>query len=231
MRISKYFSQQKILSRRETERYILGGRIKVNGEIVKDLGRQIDPEKDKVEIIGEIKEKTTILFNKPRGISSSRIASEGENIFDLLPQFKHLNAIGRLDKESEGLILLSNEGTLTNIITGQEHLIEKEYVVEVREKVSQTQLNALSQSMMLADGPTLPAKAKIINDHTFSIILREGRNHQIRRMANHVRFTIKKLMRVRIGPLTIDGLAVGEVRNITAEELSELKNIALQSKK
>jgi 23S rRNA pseudouridine2605 synthase len=226
MRISKYFSQQKILSRRETERYILGGRIKVNGEIVKDLGRQIDPEKDKVEIVGEVKEKTTILFNKPRGISSSRIASEGESIFDLLPQYKHLNAIGRLDKESEGIILLSNDGPLTNIITGQEHLIEKEYLVEVREKVSQTQMNALSQGMMLNDGPTLPAKAQIINDHTFSIILREGRNHQIRRMANQVRFTINKLIRVRIGKLTIDGLRPGEYRPVTIKEIEALKSRA-----
>lgn len=230
MRISKYFSQQKILSRRETERYILGGRIKVNGEIVKDLGRQIDPEKDKVEIVGDIKDKTTILFNKPRGISSSRIESEGENIFDLLPQYKHLNAIGRLDKESEGIILLSNDGTLTNIVTGEEHLIEKEYHVEVREKVGQTQMNALSQGMMLTDGPTLPTKAKKINDHSYSIILKEGRNHQIRRMSDRVRLTITKLTRVRIGPLEIEDLKPGEFREVTQEEISLLKNKALKGK-
>lgn len=225
MRISKYFSEQKILSRRETERYMLGGKIKVNGKIVKDLGRQIDPAKDKVEIVGEVKEKTTILFNKPRGISSSKIASEGENIFDLLPQYKHLNAIGRLDKESEGIILLSNDGTLTNAVTGKEHLIEKEYIVEVREKVSQTQMNALSQGMMLTDGPTLPTKAKKINDHKYSIVLREGRNHQIRRMSDRVRLTITRLTRVRIGQMTIEGLAEGEFRPVTKEEVKVLKNV------
>lgn len=224
MRIQKYLSNLKILSRRETEKAILAGKIKVNGEIVKDLGRQIDPDKDKVEFTGNKKQKTTVLFNKPRGISSSKVASEGKNIFDLLPQFKHLNAIGRLDKESEGLILLSNDGTLTNIITGPEHLVEKEYIVEVREKVSQTQMNALSQGMMLTDGPTLPTTAKKINDHTYSIILKEGRNHQIRRMSDRVRLTITKLTRVRIGHLTIGDLKPGEYVELSNEEILKFKH-------
>jgi pseudouridine synthase len=225
MRIQKYLSERKILSRREAERYMLGGKIKVNGETVKDLGRQIDPETDKVEVAGQTKEKTTILFYKPRGISSSKIASEGENVFDLLPQYKHLNAIGRLDKESEGLILLSNDGTLTNIITGTEHLVEKEYRVEVREKVAQTQMNALSQGMMLTDGPTLPTTAKKVNDHAYTIVLKEGRNHQIRRMSDRVRLTITKLTRTRIGNLTTEGLSQGDFRVVTPEEVTAFKQL------
>ncbi len=211
------------MSRRETEKAILAGKIKVNGKVVKDLGRQIDPNEDKVEITGDTEEKTTILFNKPRGISSSKVKNEGENVFDILNQYAHLNAVGRLDKESEGLILLSNDGTLTNVVTGKEHLIEKEYIVETREKVSQSQVNALSKGIYLTDGPTLPAKVRKLNEHTLSIILKEGRNHQIRRMCDHVRLTIQRLNRVRIGKLGIDGLKQGEARKLSEQEISELK--------
>ncbi len=226
MRISKYLSEQRILSRREAERYIILGKIKVNGVITKDLAKQIDPEKDKVELVGEINKKTTILFHKPRGISSSKVSSEGINIFDLVPQFNNLNAIGRLDKESEGIILLSNDGILTNIITGQDHLIEKEYLVTVRENVTQTKINALSKGMILEDGPTLPAQAKTLSDHIFSIILKEGRNHQIRRMANKVRLTITKLQRIRIGDLSIDNLSPGDFRVVTQDEVNKIKQLS-----
>lgn len=223
MRISKYFSQQKILSRRETEGYILAGKIAVNGEIVHDLGRQIDPEKDTVEIVGEKEEKTTVLYYKPPGISSSKIPEEGTNIFDLLPQFNDLHAVGRLDKESEGLILLSDDGVITNVVTGEDHTIEKEYIVTVREVISQTQINALQKTMHLEDGPTLPAKAEKLDDHTFSITLKEGRNHQIRRMANQVRLTITGLKRVRIGVLDDEGLGVGDFRYLTEAEVTAVK--------
>lgn len=223
MRIQKYFSEQKVLSRRETEVYILHGKIKVNGEVVRDLGRQIDPAKDTIEIVGGILDKTTVAFNKPRGISSSKIRSEGKNIFDLLPQFGHLSSIGRLDKESEGLILLSDDGTLTNIITGKDHEIEKEYLVEVQERISQTKINALERGMMLDDGPTLPTRAKLLSEHSFSLILKEGRNHQIRRMADKIGLTVRKLKRVRIGSIRLGNLASGGFRTLRKEELAKLK--------
>jgi len=207
MRISKYFSQEKILSRREAEDYIRQGKISVNGEIVTDLGRQIDPKIDKIEIVGEKEEKTTVLFYKPRGVETSEI-------FNLVPKFRHLNTVGRLDKESEGLILLSNDGVVTNLVTGKEHVVEKEYLVETKEKVTQTQINAMSKVMNLSDGPTLPAKAEIVSDHSFKIILKEGRNHQVRRMANQVRLTVNKLTRIRIGNLTVDDLLPGQYKKV-----------------
>jgi pseudouridine synthase len=222
MNLQKYFSGQKIMSRRETERAILKGKIKVNGEVVKNLATQINHEKDQIEVIG-LEEKTTILFNKPRGISSSKVEAESKNIFDLLPQFKYLNAIGRLDKESNGLILLSNDGILTNIITGQDHVIEKEYLIEVREQLNQSKMNALSQGMILSDGPTLPAKAEMLDDHTFSIVLKEGRNHQIRRMADRVKLTVLNLKRVRIGSLELGNIPVGGFRQATKEEIQGFK--------
>ena len=190
MRLAKYFSVNKILSRREAEKYIVAGRVKVNGIVVQRLAQQVDPDRDKIEFVESVDPKMTVAYNKPRGISSSKIASEGKNIFDLLPEYKELNTIGRLDKDSEGLILLSNDGVLARIVTGSDHLIEKEYLVDVREVLTQTKMNAMSKGMMLEDGQTLPTEATIINPKQFRIVLKEGRNHQIRRMANKVRLTL-----------------------------------------
>src|SRR3989344_305091 len=128
MRIQKYLSQEGILSRRETESFIKRGLIICNGKVVRDLGRQIDPAKDKIEILRDVhgtqQEKITVAVNKPRGIVSGKNKAEGQTIFDLLPKFKDLNTVGRLDKESEGLLLLSNDGIITKRITGSDHTIE-----------------------------------------------------------------------------------------------------------
>jgi pseudouridine synthase len=119
--------------------------------------------------------------------------------------------------------LLSNDGVLTNIITGQDHLIEKEYLVEVRERVTQSQMNAMEKGMILEDGPTLPAKARIAGEHAFYITLREGRNHQIRRMSNKVRLTITKLQRIRVGHITLSGLPVGGFKTLSTQEVNKFK--------
>ncbi|MCL5004658.1 MAG: rRNA pseudouridine synthase [Patescibacteria group bacterium] len=230
MRIQKYLSQKKILSRRETEDYIRKGLIACNGEIVRDLGRQIDPEKDKIEILApaknEISKKITIAINKPRGIVCSRNKSEGKTIFELFPEFEKLNAVGRLDKESEGLILLSNDGVITSAITGSEHKIEKEYEVVVREDLNKIKMGILEKGVMIDARMTLPAKTKIIGDHTFNIILKEGRKHQIRRMADTVRLTILKLKRIRIGNITLKDLKVGNYRTLSVAEINKLKDLS-----
>ena len=228
MRIQKYLSQKKILSRRETEDYVRKGLIACNGEIVRDLGRQIDPEKDKIEILApaknEISKKITIAINKPRGIVCSRNKLEGKTIFELFPEFEKLNAVGRLDKESEGLILLSNDGVITSAITGSEHKIEKEYEVSVQEEINPIQMKRLEKGIMIDDRMTLPAKTKIIGGHTFSIILKEGRKHQIRRMADAVQLTILKLKRIRIWDIALKDLKVGDYRILSAGEINKLKN-------
>ncbi|MEK7640554.1 MAG: pseudouridine synthase [Patescibacteria group bacterium] len=225
MRIQKYLSQQKILSRREAEQALVEGKIKVNGKVVKELGTQIDPGKDKVVVAlpkGN-SGKITIAINKPRNIVCSKNNEEGETIFELFPQFNTLNTVGRLDKDSEGLILLSNDGVVTALITGRDHLIEKEYEVETREKVGKWHIRHLEQGIKLEDGMTLPAKAALISDHKFSLILKEGRKHQIRRMANALQLTIGNLKRVRIGNIKLGNLKVGASRTLTAQELADLK--------
>jgi len=230
MRIQKYLSQQKILSRRETEDYIRRGLIKLNGKIVREMGVQIDPTKDKVEVLrapqNTASEKITVAVNKPRGIVSSKMETEGETIFQLLPQFSHLNTVGRLDKESEGLILLSNDGTVTSAVTGDEHKIEKEYEISVREKISPGKLQKMSSGIMLEDGMSLPAKTKMLGSNSFILILKEGRNHQIRRMTNAVYLTIANLRRTRVGNIRLGNLKPGQSRRLTTDEIKKLKELS-----
>ncbi|MEK7634706.1 MAG: pseudouridine synthase [Patescibacteria group bacterium] len=229
MRIQKYLSQQKILSRRETENYIRKGLIACNGKIVRDLGRQIDPEKDKIEILApakkEINKKITVAVNKPRDIVCSKNKTEGKTIFELLPQFENLNAVGRLDKDSEGLILLSNDGVITSAITGNDHKIEKEYEVAVREDLSRNKMSILENGVMIDGKITLPAQTKITGDHTFNIILKEGRKHQIRRMTDVVKLTIFKLKRIRIGNILLGDIKIGNYKILSVAEINKLKNL------
>lgn len=227
MRIQKYLSQQKILSRREAEHYIKLGLIKLNGQIVREMGIQIDPAKDKVEVLaakpGKISDKITVAVNKPRGIVSSKIKTEGETIFELLPQFEHLNVVGRLDKESEGLILLSNDGTITQVVTSDKHLIEKEYEVTVRELIKPSMLLKMENGLILEDGPTLETTTELLDDHKFMIILKEGRKHQIRRMCDVLRLTVTDLKRIRIGNIKIGHLKTGQFRELNKSEIEKLK--------
>ncbi len=229
IRIEKYLSEQGVLSRREAKKYIEEGLITVNGNIPHP-GDKIDPQKDVVKLHKKIqekeKEKISVLVYKPRGILSSKDQGVGKNIFDVFPQFKHLNTVGRLDKESEGLIILSNDGLVTKAITGKHHPIEKEYLVEVREDVLPWMMKKMSEGIRLQDGWTLPAKAIRVNKHTFRIILREGRKHQIRRMANACKLTIKSLKRIRIHTLKIGNMIPKNFRKLTSTEVQELKQYA-----
>lgn len=237
MRIQKYLSEKGILSRREAEQALLAGRIKINGDIVKTLGTTVNPETDRIELTPSVKNpkqmvQKTFAVYKPRGIVCSKNSAEGKTIFDLFPVFKkwNLNTVGRLDKESDGLILLSNDGIITSAITGG-HRIEKEYEVTVRERVTPSALKKMESGVKLEDGMTLPARTKRITDHTFRIILVEGRNHQIRRMANALRLTISSLKRVRIGNITFNNISAGAYRELTLKEAVDLKTLAFQETK
>jgi len=216
MRIQKYLSQKGVMSRREAEEYIRQGKILLNGNVVKEMGVQIDPEKDKIEVLRgpNDEKKITVAIYKPRGIVCSRNPAEGKSVFDIFPQYSHLNFVGRLDKESEGLLLLSNDGVVTAKITSEDHLVEKEYEVTTREPVMPNHLRRMEEGIMLDGKKTLPAKAERLSRNSFSLILREGRNHQIRRMADAVHLTIERLVRTRIGDITLSGLTPGKSRAI-----------------
>lgn len=226
IRIEKYLSEQGIMSRREAKKYLLEGLIKINGKIPQP-GDKIDPAVDSIEYSSKIQKnldkKITVAVYKPRGVVSSKDTDRGKNIFDSFPQFANLNTVGRLDKESEGLILLSNDGMVTKAITGKDHRIEKEYLITVRENYLPWMAKKMSQGMKLDDGWTLPAKAIRVDEHTFKINLHEGRKHQIRRMANACKLTVTSLKRIRINTIHIGGMLPGNFKKLSNEELADLK--------
>lgn len=227
MRIQKYLSEQGICSRREAEEFIKRGLVSVNGTVVREMGVQIDPATDTVAVLEfgqrEIRRKTTVALYKPRGIASSRMRTEGRTVYDMLPQFEKLDIVGRLDKASEGLLILSDDGVVAKAVTGEAHLIEKEYTVSVREDVNAGRLKSLEPGIELEDGPTLPAKTQLLDKHTFRIILREGRKHQIRRMCEYLHLTVVQLKRIRIGAITLAGLKPGDFRILSPAEVAGLK--------
>jgi len=230
IRIEKYLSSENIMSRREAKAYLEKGLITINKEKAVS-GQKFNPEIDVLGYHPSIKkllsEKTTVLVNKPRGVISSKDKDLGKNIFDTFPQFSELNTVGRLDKESEGLILLSNDGLITKAVTGKDHVIEKEYVVTVRERVTNEMIRKMSTGIRLEDGWTLPAVAVKKTAHSFHITLREGRKHQIRRMSNACHLTIESLKRIRIDSMKLGRMLPGNFRKITGAEreslLSKLK--------
>jgi pseudouridine synthase len=228
MRIQKYLSQAGICSRREAEDLIRRGLVSVNGSVVREMGVQIDPTTDRVEVIGKAKQelasKTTIVLYKPRDITSSRMKNEGKTVYDLFPQFQKLDIVGRLDRASEGLLMLSNDGAVARAVTGDHHGTEKEYTVSVREETNAGRLKSLEQGVELEDGLTLPCSTQLLDKHTFRIILREGRKHQIRRMCEYLHLTVVQLKRIRIGPITLGNLRPGTWRACTPAEVQALKS-------
>jgi pseudouridine synthase len=219
VRLEKYIAHQGLASRREAKALILDGHVSVNGEIVRETGFGIDPVNDRVQLVGNAVAKETVVIFKPRGIETSKTSPNNRDIHDEFPQFAHLAPIGRLDKDSEGLILLSNDGVLAKMITGEHSDIDKEYNVTVRELVTNEALKKMERGIMLDGKKTLPAKTKAISHHSFAIILHEGRKHQIRRMADACHLTVESLKRVRVGSITLGDLCPGEWRHVTTGEI------------
>lgn len=231
IRIEKYLSEQGTVSRREAKRLMEQGLILVNKKQPQP-GDKIDPNVDVITFKNAakaiIEKKITAAVYKPRGVISSKDTDRGKNIFDVFPQFAELNCVGRLDKESEGLILLSNDGMITKAITGKDHLVEKEYLVTVREKFTPSMAKRMSDGIRLQDGWTKKAEARKIDNHTFGIILKEGRKHQIRRMANECRLTIESLKRVRVHNIKVAGMIPGNFRILKPEEIQDIKQAGLK---
>lgn len=223
IRIEKYLSQEGIMSRREAQALIKSGGILLNGKKITETGIKIDPQTDIIEIAEQgktkLQKKETVAIHKPRGVISSKDTDGVKTVFDIFPQFRHLNTVGRLDRESEGLLLLSNDGVVTKIITGKEHDIEKEYVVTVREDITPAMMERMSKGIKLRDGWTKSAQAEKIDKHTFRIILTEGRKHQIRRMSDACRLTITSLKRIRVGNIELGGMYAGQWKKVERKDI------------
>jgi len=223
VRLEKHIAQMGIASRREAKALIVDGKISVNGSIIHETGFGIDPKKDNVALVGAIQKKETVALYKPRGIETSKTSPDSSDIHEIFPQFLHLAPIGRLDKDSEGLILLSNDGVLARAITGEKSHVEKEYVVTTREPVTDESLIKMAKGISIDGKKTRPAKTNRVNQKTFAIILREGRKHQIRRMCAACSLTVEKLMRVRVGNIEIGNMKSGEHKILSDQEVISFK--------
>lgn len=234
-RLQKILAKSGYGSRRSNESLIIEGRVKVNG-IVATLGMKADVFSDEISVDGNVVPKPEqivyIALNKPRGVLSDQAAGDPRrNIRDLIDLSGHLFTVGRLDMESEGLILLTNDGDLTNKLTHPRYGHEKEYLVLVATRPDEEQLEIWRRGVVLEDGfKTAPAQVKISKWHGkgawLVVTMREGHKRQIREVCKAVGLGVVKLIRVRIATINLGNLKTGEWRYLTEEEVKNLKSIA-----
>ncbi len=227
MRLNKFIAESGLCSRREADGWIEQGRVRVNGRVA-TLGTVVN-EGDEVRVNGRIlgarrKKHVYLALNKPRGITTTTDRNVPENIISLINHPQRIFPIGRLDKESEGLILLTSDGDIVNEILRYENRHEKEYIVTVTRPVTQEFLGGMARGVRLPElnVVTKPCQASFMNDHTFRIILTQGLNRQIRRMCEVFGYGIKRLQRVRIMHIRLGRLKPGHWRELTADELQGL---------
>jgi 23S rRNA pseudouridine2604 synthase len=236
IRINKYLSEIGYCSRREADKLIAAGRVTINGK-VPEMGTKIAQD-DVVAVDGTILKDTKdsfiyLAFNKPIGIvctTDTRV--EKDNIIDFINYPKRIFPIGRLDKPSEGLILLTDDGDIVNKILRASNNHEKEYIVTVDKPISQTFIKHMSQGIYLEELKTTTKKCKVekLGTYEFKIILTQGLNRQIRRMCEYLNYEVQTLKRVRIMNIKLD-ISVGEYRELTKEEFKELNQLISDSVK
>jgi 23S rRNA pseudouridine2605 synthase/23S rRNA pseudouridine2604 synthase len=226
MRLQKFLSRAGICSRRKGEEYIKAGWVKVNGKIVTELGVKVDPERDAVEVDRDaIRSDTALIYialNKPRGYVSSCRQQNEQIVLDLLDISDRVYPIGRLDKDSTGLLLLTNDGYLHNRLSHPSFNHEKEYEVTVAKPMPEGALRKLSKGLPMMGTRTRPARVKRISTRRFGIVLREGKNRQIRRMVRKVGNQVTHLKRIRIANIKLGNLPSGRWRHLTKIEKENL---------
>ena len=232
VRINKFLSQAGFCSRREADKFILDERVTING-IVAKMGEKIDPNDD-VSVDGERiskkpNKKIYIILNKPKGIVCTTDSGvEKNNIIDYINHPKRIFPIGRLDKTSEGLIFLTNDGDIVNKILRAKNKHEKEYHVTVDKPITHEFVQQMSKGVPILNTVTRPCEIKRIKDYEFKIILTQGLNRQIRRMCEYLGYRVKKLKRIRIMNIKLD-IPLGEWRYFNDQEFSELKEMLSKS--
>lgn len=218
-------SQAGICSRRKAEDFIQRGLVKVNGQVA-EIGMQVDPESDTVEMEGqaiqEQKKQVYYKINKPRGIVTTCAEHGDQNIIDIVDIPERVFPVGRLDKESDGLIILTNDGRLTNYLIHPRYQHEKEYLVETFWPIDDKQLDIMRKWVKILGSYTKKAKITRVASWKFQIILTEWKNRQIRRMVEFVWGQVKKLKRIRIENIELWNLQPGEYKHLSQKEKSVL---------
>ena len=223
-RINKYLSEVGFCSRRKADDYISDGRVYINGKPAL-LGSKVSIE-DEISVDGEIiqnkdKKKVYIAFNKPVGIECTGNHKVKDNIIDYINHKERLFTIGRIDKQSEGLILLTNDGDIVNNVLRAENRKEKEYIVTVNKKITTEFIDKMRRGVKIMGRITRKCFVKKIHENRFKIILTQGMNRQIRRMCEVLGYRVTKLKRVRIMDIHLD-TKVGEYRNLNNDEIRQL---------
>ena len=227
IRLQKFLSMAGYCSRRKGETYITQGKVTVNGSTVTELGTKIDPEVDRVEVNGQRlqlqEQKVYIALNKPRGYITS-CDHQGEPIvIDLLDIPQRVFPVGRLDKDSTGLLLLTNDGELHHRLLHPSFDHEKEYIVTTALPLSAESLTAMRNGMFIQGKKTRPARVKRLSGYKFMIRLKEGRNRQIRRMVRKMNNHVTRLKRIRVAGVHLGELPEGSWRHLNEKEIQSLK--------
>ena len=226
MRLQKYLSAAGVCSRRKGEELILAGRVSLNGVVVSELGAKADPDLDLVEVDGKAiqieQDRVYIALNKPRDYVTSTRHKGEQVVTDLVDLPQRVYPVGRLDKDSTGLLLLTNDGRMHHHLSHPSFGHEKEYIVRVVKPIPDGALERLAKGVPMMGTKTRPARIKRISRKQFNIFLQEGRNRQIRRMVRKVGNQVTELQRIRIANVHLGKLAEGSWRHLTQKELKLL---------
>lgn len=231
IRLQKVLAAAGLGSRRACEIMIEDGRVTVDGEVAV-LGRRVDPETDRVEVDGvRVPVRpglVTYLLNKPRGVVTTAADPQGRpTVVELVPAEPRVFPVGRLDADTEGLLLLTNDGDLAHRLTHPSFGVDKEYLAEVEGTPTPAELRRLRGGVELDDGLTAPAKASVVAPGALRLVIHEGRNRQVRRMCEAVGHPVRRLVRTRIGPLADRRLKPGEWRVLDVDEVRSLEAAAV----
>ena len=232
-RLQKALARAGLGSRRACEELIADERVAVNG-VVATLGDRVDPEVDEVVVDGAVvgvrPGLVHYVLNKPAGVVTTADDPQGRpTVVDLVPAEPRVHPVGRLDLDTEGLLILTNEGELTHRLTHPSFGVDKEYLAELDSNPPRAALRRLREGVDLSDGRTAPARVSLVGDRLLRITIHEGRNRQIRRMCEAVGHPVERLVRVRIGPLRDAQLAPGEWRTLTDSEVRALAEAAAEN--
>jgi len=237
IRLQKFLADAGIASRRKSEELISQGKVSVNGQVVLELGTKINPDKDKVMCFGKVvkveNKKVYILMNKPKGyISASKDQFDNQSVLHLVKECKErLFPVGRLDKDTTGVLILTNDGDLSNSITHPKNEIEKTYIAKVWGKPTSDEMALFMKGVVIDGKKTYPAKIRIVEEKgRFSILeikIHEGRNRQVKKMCEEINHKVVELHRKAIVNLDVDDLKPGEWKYVTKRELCEKLKIKL----
>ena len=230
-RLQKIIARAGITSRRNAEKLITDGKVTVDGKVITELGAKFDAQKNKIRVDGKLlkfdAEKIYILLNKPRGYVCTAKDERGrKTVLDLINISERVFPVGRLDLNSEGLLLLTNDGELSNALIHPKFKIDKTYRAKISGELTEEKLDKLRAGIELEDGLTAPAKIFLLEENLIEITIHEGRNRQIRRMFAAIGCDVKRLKRIKFADLTLEGVAVGKFRRLTSTEIKNLKKFS-----